>query len=74
MRLNPAEGHALVLEARVEIAERGIVRELGSRKETNRVQAIVDGSDDDVGRLVNPVVEWPVSRVSVHIPCQVERG
>ena len=35
VRLDPAEGHALVLEARVEIAERGIVRELGSRKETD---------------------------------------
>lgn len=37
-------------------------------KEPEGVQSVIDGDDDDVWRLVDPVFEGPVTRVTVDIP------
>ena len=67
VRLDPAERHALVLEAGVHVTEGRVLQEFGRGEEPDRVEAVVDGCDDNVWRLMDPIVEWPVGRVPVDI-------
>ena len=67
MRPDPAQGHALILEAGINVAERRVLKELGCSEEADRVEAVVDGRDDDVRGLVDPVVERPVCGVPEYV-------
>lgn len=40
------------------------------REEAERIKSIVDRYDDDVGRLIDPMFERPVPRVTVYIGYQ----
>lgn len=42
------------------------------REESEGIEAVVDGNDDDVGNLVDPVVEREVGGVTVDIALYTE--
>lgn len=64
--VNPLECEDLILEARIQVAE-GVGREVRVCKEAKGVKPVVDGDDDHVWRLVDPVLERPVARVAVDV-------
>lgn len=66
IRLNPLERLDLVEEARVEGPVGGVLQG-GGGEEAEGGEAVVDGDGDDVGALVDPVVEGPVCGVSVYV-------
>ena len=69
--LDPLERLDLVVQGDVGIAY-AFARELGRGEETQRVQAVVDGDDDDVRGLVHPVIEGPVTRVAEDVCAAVD--
>jgi hypothetical protein len=66
IRLDPLERLDLVEEARVEVAIGGFLQG-GGGEEAEGGEAVVDGDGDDVGALIDPVVEGPVCGVSVYV-------
>ena len=64
MLFDPSKRFNLVQKARVKVAERRVGAEDRMGEETEGFEAIVNRYDDDVGRLVDPVLEWPIARVS----------
>ena len=66
MLLDPFKGLDLVKETRVEVAV-GCVSECRRCEEAERGEAVIYRDDDNVGALVNPVVERPVPGVAVDV-------
>lgn len=69
--VNPSERLYLVQDSSIEVAVCRI-RELWRRKEAKRIEAVIDRHDNDIGALVDPVIEWPVPWVAIDITS--ERG
>lgn len=69
--LNPLERLDLVKEASVKVSVRAVA-EGRMCEETKGGEAVVYGDDDDVGALVDPVVEGPISRVSEYIASSMD--
>ena len=42
------------------------------REESEGIEAVVDGNDDDVGNLVDPAIKRPVSRITFGVAFKME--
>ena len=67
MPLHPAKGFNLVEKPGVKVTEGRVGTEFRVREETEGAETIVDRNDDNVGGLVNPVLEGPECRISEDI-------
>lgn len=63
---HPFKSLYLVLESCVEVTV-GRILELGHGQEPEGVKTVVNGDDNHVGTLVNPVVKGPISRVTIDV-------
>ena len=66
MFLHPFKGLDLVKEARIEVTV-GRVSERRRCEETERGETVIHRDDDNVGALIDPVVERPVPGIAVDI-------
>ena len=64
--LDPLQCLHLIVEARIQVPET-LRRHLGGSEKPDRVKAVVHGSDDNVRRLVNPMIERPVGGVAIDV-------
>lgn len=66
---HPLERKKLVVETCIVVTQPGIA-EFWDRDETEGGEAVVYRDDNDVGALLDPVLEGPVRRISLYISCQ----
>ncbi len=69
--LDPFEGLYLVKKAHIKVSIGGVC-EFRNSKEPEGRKAVVDGDDDNVGTLMDPMVEWKVSGVTVNVASAVD--
>ena len=67
--LHPAQCEYLILKPDIEITEQWVRSELRVSEETEGVQPVIYGDDNNVRGLIDPMLKWPVSRVTRDVTC-----
>ncbi len=71
MSLDPFKSLCLVKKANIEVSIDS-VREFWDSEEPEGRKTVIDGDDDDIGALMDPIVEWKGGGVAVNVASSMD--